>query len=163
MTGRKCNAVNNRELKKMIIPLFWEQLLVLLVGIADTLVMSAVWNGLIFAATPLLMHAYALEAETKTLVIQLVFIHNLFNAVAFPFSGAMSSGLRAAGDVKFTTVVSIVSTTAGRLTLSYILGSVWGLGVIGIAIAMCCDWTVQALLYIRRLRSGKWKQFQVVS
>ncbi len=42
MTGRECNAVNNRELKKMIIPLFWEQLLVLLVGIADTLVMSAV-------------------------------------------------------------------------------------------------------------------------
>lgn len=162
MTGRKCNAVNNRELKKMIIPLFWEQLLVLLVGIADTLVMSAVWNGLIFAATPLLMHAYALEAETKTLVIQLVFIHNLFNAVVYPFSGAMSSGLRAAGDVKFTTIVSIGATVIGRLTLSYILGSVCGMGVIGIALAMCFDWLVQAVLFIWRLRSGRWKRFRVV-
>lgn len=108
------------------------------------------------------MRVYALEAETKTLVIQLVLIHNLFNAVAFPFSGAMSSGLRAAGDVKFTTIVSIASTVAGRLTLSWLLGSVLNMGVIGIAAAMCFDWTVQAALYIWRLRSGKWKQFRVV-
>ena len=126
------------------------------------LVMSLIWNGLVFAATPLLMHVYALEGETKRLVIQLVLIHNLFNAVAFPFSGAMSSGLRAAGDVRFTTVVSIVSTVVGRLTLSYLLGSVFGLGVIGIAIAMCCDWSVQAAFYIGRFYSGKWKKCHVV-
>ena len=128
-----------------------------------TLIMSLVWNALIFAATPLLMHFYALEEETKGLVIQLVFIHNLFNALAFPFCGAMSSGLRAAGDVKFTTIVSIASTTAGRLTLSVILGRVCNFGVIGIALAMCFDWTLQSILYIQRFRSGKWKQFNVVS
>lgn len=128
-----------------------------------TLAMSILWNALILAATPALMNFYALEAVTKQLVIRLVFIHNLFNAIAFPFCGAMSSGLRAAGDVKFTTVVSIVSTTAGRLSLSYLFGMAWNMGVTGIAIAMCCDWTIQALLYIRRLRSGKWKHCKVVS
>jgi len=128
-----------------------------------TLTISLIWNGLVFAATPLLMGAYALEPETKKLVIQLVLIHNIFNAVAFPFSGAMSSGLRAAGDVKFTTIVSIASTAVGRLILSYLLGSVLHMGVIGIAVAMCCDWSIQALLYIRRLHSGKWKHFRVVS
>lgn len=127
-----------------------------------TLAISVAWNALVFAATPLLMMAYALEPETKRLVIQLVLIHNLFNAIAFPFSGAMSSGLRAAGDVKYTTAVSILSTTVGRLSLSWLLGSVCNLGVIGIAAAMCCDWSVQAILYIRRLRSGKWKHFRVV-
>lgn len=126
------------------------------------LIVSVIWNALVFAATPLLMLAYALEPETKRLVIQLVLIHNLFNGLAFPISGAMSSGLRAAGDVRFTTIVSIVATTAGRLTLSYLLGSIWGMGVIGIAMAMCCDWTIQAALYIWRLRSGKWKQFRVL-
>lgn len=128
-----------------------------------TLTISLIWNGLVFAATPLLMGAYALEPETKKLVIQLVLIHNIFNAVAFPFSGAMSSGLRAAGDVRFTTIVSIASTAVGRLILSYLLGSVLHMGVIGIAVAMCCDWSIQALLYIRRLHSGKWKHFRVVS
>ena len=128
-----------------------------------TLTISLIWNSLVFAATPLLMGAYALEPETKKLVIQLVLIHNIFNAVAFPFSGAMSSGLRAAGDVRFTTIVSIASTAVGRLILSYLLGSVLHMGVIGIAVAMCCDWSIQALLYIRRLHSGKWKHFRVVS
>ena len=47
--------------------------------------------------------------------------------------------------------------------LSYLLGSVLHMGVIGIAVAMCFDWTAQALLYIRRLRSGKWKYFRVVT
>lgn len=128
-----------------------------------SLLISVIWNSLIFAVTPLLMQVYALEPETKKLVIRLVLIHNIFNAVAFPFCGAMSSGLRAAGDVKFTTVVSIGSTTAGRLTLSWLLGSVCNMGVIGIALAMCCDWSIQALIYIRRLQSGKWKQFTIVS
>lgn len=127
-----------------------------------TLAISLIWNALVFAATPLLMRMYALEPETKQLVIQLVLIHNVFNAVAFPFSGAMSSGLRAAGDVKYTTVISIVSTVAGRLVLSYLFGLVFNLGVIGIAAAMCCDWTIQAVLYILRVRSGKWKNFSVV-
>lgn len=127
-----------------------------------TVILSIIWNGLVFAATPILMHFYALAEETKTLVIQLVLIHNIFNAIAFPFSGALSSGLRATGDIKFTTAVSIGSTVIGRLTLSYLLGKVMDLGVIGIAIAMCCDWMVQAVLYIWRLRSGKWKNYQLV-
>lgn len=127
-----------------------------------TITISVIWNALVFAATPLLMKAYALEAETKTLIIQLVLIHNLFNAAAFPFSGAMSSGLRAAGDVKFTTIVSIGSTAVGRLVLSYLFGLVFNLGVIGIAMAMCCDWVFQAVVYIIRVRSGKWKNFAVV-
>ena len=70
-----------------------------------TLVLSSVWNLLIFLLTPLFMRFYALEPDTKQLVIWLVLIHNLFNAIAYPFSGALSNGLRAAGDVKFTMYV----------------------------------------------------------
>ena len=127
-----------------------------------TIIISLLWNGLILAATPVLMRFYALEAQTKALIFQLVLIHNLFNAVAFPFSGAVSSGLRAAGDVKYTTIVSILSTAVGRLILSWLFGMVFNMGVMGIAAAMCCDWTFQAVLYILRVRSGKWKYFAVV-
>lgn len=105
---------------------------------------------------------YALEPKTKQLVIWLVLIHNVFNAVAFPFSGALSNGLRAAGDVKFTMVVSVVSTLAVRLLLSWLLGIVFDMGVIGIAVAMVCDWLLRAVLFFLRLKSGKWKNFQVI-
>lgn len=33
---------SNRDLQNMIVPLFWEQLLVMLVGLADTFVVSFV-------------------------------------------------------------------------------------------------------------------------
>lgn len=127
-----------------------------------TLLLSSVWNLLIFIFTPLFLMFYALEPQTKQLVIWLVLIHNVFNAVAFPFSGALSNGLRAAGDVKFTMYVSVFSTIAGRLLLSYLLGIVLNMGVIGIAVAMVCDWVIRAVIFIWRQKSGKWKTFEVI-
>lgn len=127
-----------------------------------TLLISSGWNLLILALTPLFMEFYALEPETKKLVFWLVCIHNVFNAAAFPFSGALSNGLRAAGDVKFTMYVSIASTIAGRLALSYLLGIVFDMGVIGLALAMACDWCVRAVIFIWRQRMGNWKTFQVI-
>ncbi|MDD2972056.1 MAG: MATE family efflux transporter [Lachnospiraceae bacterium] len=127
-----------------------------------TLLLSSAWNLLVFLLTPLFMRFYALEAETKQLVILLVLIHNFFNAVAFPFSGALSNGLRAAGDVKFTMYVSVISTISVRLLLSWIFGVVLQMGVIGIAIAMVCDWVVRAGILIWRQKSGKWRTFQVI-
>lgn len=127
-----------------------------------TLMLSSAWNLLIFVLTPLFMKFYALEPQTKQLVIWLVLIHNIFNAVAFPFSGALSNGLRAAGDVKFTMYVSIASTIGGRLVLSYILGIGLHMGVIGIAFAMVCDWVIRGVIFYLRQKSGKWKNFQVI-
>ncbi len=127
-----------------------------------TLLLSSVWNLLIFLLTPLFMRFYALEPDTKQLVIQLVLIHNLFNAIAYPFSGTLSNGLRAAGDVKFTMYVSVISTIAVRLLLSWFLGVVLQMGVIGIAVAMVSDWIIRAVIFFWRQQSGKWKTFQVI-
>lgn len=127
-----------------------------------TLLLSSAWNLLVFLLTPLFMRFYALEPDTKRLVILLVLIHNLFNAVAYPFSGALSNGLRAAGDVKFTMYVSVLSTIAVRLLLSWLLGVVLQMGVVGIALAMVGDWIVRAVVFFWRQRSGKWKTFQVI-
>ena len=128
-----------------------------------TLFVSAVWNLLVFILTPVFLHFYSLSPDTKRLVVWLVLIHNVFNAAFYPFSGALSNGLRTAGDVKFTMYVSVVSTVAVRLLLSYLLGITLQMGVIGIALAMVCDWAVRAVLFIWRERTGKWKTFQVIN
>lgn len=127
-----------------------------------TLLLSCAWNLLIFLLTPLFLKVYALNPETKRLVIWLVLIHNVFNAAAFPFSGALSNGVRAAGDVKFTMAVSVVSTLAVRLLLSWLFGIVFDMGGIGIAAAMVCDWVLRAAAFFLRQKSGKWKNFQVI-
>lgn len=127
-----------------------------------TLLISTAWNFLVFILTPVFLHFYSLLPETKRLVVWLVLIHNVFNAAAYPYSGALSNGLCAAGDVKFTMYVSVISTIAVRLLLSYLLGVTLQMGVVGIALAMVCDWVVRAALFIWRERSGKWKTFQVI-
>ena len=58
--------------------------------------------------------------------------------------------------------VSVISTVAVRLLLSYLLRITMQMGVIGIALAMICDWMVRAVLFIWRERTGKWKTFQVI-
>lgn len=127
-----------------------------------TLLISVAWNLLIFILTPVFLRFYSLSSETRQLVIWLVLIHNVFNGIAFPYSGALSNGLRAAGDVKFTMYVSVLSTICVRLFLSWLFGIVLQMGVIGIALAMVCDWVIRAILFIWRERTGKWKAFQVI-
>ncbi len=124
---------------------------------------SLVWNGLIFALTPFLMQYYALSDEVRSLVIQLVLIHNLFNGVAWPFGGALPFGLRAAGDIRFTMVVSIASTVLVRMILSVALGIYLHMGVIGIALAMVADWTVRAVIFFLRWRQGKWRSMKLIA
>ena len=127
-----------------------------------TLFSSALWNALVLAVTPFAMRFYPLDREITNLVIWLVLLHNVFNAILFPFSGAMSNGLRAAGDVKFTMYVSVISTVAARLVLSIVFGIWLNMGVIGIALAMGSDWAVRAVCIINRYRSGKWVQRKVI-
>lgn len=127
-----------------------------------TVLLSLGWNALVFAITPLIMNFYAVSAETRKLVIILVAIHNIANALVFPFADPLGKGLRAAGDVKFTMVISLVTTLGVRLILSWILGIGLNLGVIGIALAMCMDWLTRAVIFELRFRSGKWKNFQVI-
>ena len=109
-----------------------------------------------------MLRGYAVSDETARLVVILILIHNVFNALFYPLSGALANGLRAAGDVKFTMYVSIFSTIACRVLFSVIFAIWFQMGVIGVTFAMCLDWGLRACLFWKRFRSGKWKDFQVI-
>lgn len=126
------------------------------------LVLSLIWNVLIFLITPGWMKFYQVSQETIQMVIYLVAIHNFFNAFVYPFSGPLSNGLRAAGDVKFTMIVSVASTVLGRFIFSLLFAIYFNLGVIGIALAMCLDWSVRAVIFYLRYRSDKWMKYKVI-
>lgn len=127
-----------------------------------TILISIIWNAVIFALTPLVMQFYDVTGETKRLVVILVLIHNIFNCIAFPFADPLGKGMRAAGDIKFTMFVSLVTTIGARLLFSLLFAIVMDMGVIGIAYAMCLDWCIRAVIFYIRFRSGKWKQFQLI-
>lgn len=127
-----------------------------------SLLLATVWNIIVMALTPILLPLYDLSDETKRLILIIVAIHNLFSALVQPFSGPLSSGLRAAGDVKYTMWASLFATVVCRTFLSFLLAKRLGMGVIGIALAMVLDWCIKAALDIWRFRSGKWKEKRII-
>ena len=127
-----------------------------------TLALSVFWNALVFAITPLIVQHSAISAQAKSLVILLVLINNIFNGLAYPFAGSRGNGLRAAGDVKFTMLVSIILTIAARLFFSILFGLWLGWGVIGAAIGMSIDLVLRGAIFLWRLKSQKWTKFELI-
>ncbi len=127
-----------------------------------TLVLSVAWNALIFALTPLYLYGSAISAQAKSLVIWLVLINNVCNALAYPFAGPLGNGLRAAGDVRFTMITSIVLTIGARLLFSALFGLWLGWGVIGIAVGMSIDLVLRGAVFLWRYHSQKWTRFRLV-
>lgn len=80
----------------------------------------------------------------------------LFSPVIWIRSFALSNGMKGAGDVKFTTVIALISMFVFRVMFAYILGVNLGLGTFGIWCGMMVDWTFRAIVFSFRYRSGKW-------
>lgn len=135
---------------------YFRKLLKITVGI------SIAWNGLVFILTSFVIKIFAISQQTGQMVLYLVLIHNIANGVIFPFADPLGKGLRAAGDAMFTMGISLFTTIGVRLILSILLGIVLDLGVIGIALAMCLDWTVRGVIFWIRFRQGKWKTYRVI-
>lgn len=74
------------------------------------------------------------------------------------FNLVMINSLRAAGDVKFPVYIGILSMWGVAVFFAYLLGIVFGLGLIGIWIAFILDEWLRGILMLRRWRSRIWMQ-----
>ena len=124
--------------------------------------LSVAWNALIFALTPAFLRMYSISRQTAALVVVLVLINNIFNGLAYPFAGPLGSGLRAAGDIRFTMIVSVTLTIAARLFFSVLFGVWLSMGVIGIAWGMSIDLVLRGAIFLARFRSQKWTRFKLI-
>ena len=65
--------------------------------------------------------------------------------------------LNATKDVRYTTVVSIVSCAVNGVGMAYLLSTVLGLGIVGIWLGFIIDEGFRASLYVLRWKKGRWK------
>ncbi|KON89479.1 transporter [Sporosarcina globispora] len=79
------------------------------------------------------------------------------------FNLVVINSLRAAGDVKFPVYMGIMSMWGVSVTLSYLLGIHFGLGLAGIWIAFIADEWLRGLLMLWRWRSRIWVNKSFVS
>ena len=121
---------------------------------------SLVWDLGLLVVLPLLLKLYSLSPETKSLIYQLVWIHNIGVIVCIPT--VLGNGLRAAGDIRFTLYVNILGSVVVRLVLSYLFGVIFNLGVIGIALAMVCNWIFNAVCFAVRVKGNTWESCKLL-
>ena len=117
---------------------------------------------MILLALPWILNIYTLSPEARHLAFVLIVIHNGFAMLFWPTSFTLSHALRATGDVKFTMAVSVFSMCAFRVCFSAVLGMYFGLGAVGVWIAMVMDWVFRVTLFVTRFFRGTWKGKSVV-
>lgn len=117
----------------------------------------AVTNLIMFFACPYLLPLYSLTPETLKTAVLLIRIHSIGAIFLYPESFMLTNTLRAATDVKYPMLVSILSMWIWRVGFSYILGIYFHMGVSGVWIAMLSDWLCRGICFSLRFRSGVWK------
>jgi len=102
------------------------------------------------------MAAEILELGKKILMVE------IFLEIGRASNIVMVRALQAAGDIKFPVAVNVTFTWLVSVGLGYLFGIVFGWGLVGIWIAMCCDEIIRGLILIIRWKSGVWRGMSVI-
>ena len=124
----------------------------------------AVWimTGFMILFSDTILSFYALSPETLELTKKVFLVHGICAVVIWPPSFALPNALRAANDVRFTMLVSLISMWTFRIGFSYVLAVYMDMGVVGIWVAMCIDWLCRSIFFIIRFARGKWKSISYI-
>ncbi|ANA82137.1 MATE efflux family protein [Paenibacillus vortex V453] len=89
-------------------------------------------------------------------------INTLVQVPLWSVSFILPSALRAAGDSKFTSITSMLTMWLFRVILGYIMGIVLGYGILGVWLAMNCEWGVRGAIFLWRFRGKKWYAHKLI-
>lgn len=134
----------------------------LLVG-CSYLSMLIMGSALFFSAD-FLVTLFNLSPEAMAMASQVLKCCAIANMLFWPMAFTLPNSLRAAGDAVFTMVVSLTTMFVCRVALSYVFACSWGLGLgmLGVWLAMFCDWIVRAVCFLWRYWRGSWKKIHVI-
>lgn len=125
-------------------------------------IVTGIIGSAVILLLPWILNLYSLSSEARNLTFILVIMHNIMATALHPTAFVLPNGLRAAGDVKFSMVVGIVSMILFRLGAAVLFGIIFNLGIIGVWIAMGYDWLCRSVCFVIRFIKGKWRQFKVI-
>lgn len=118
---------------------------------------------LVYLAMPLVLRLYNVSPEAELYARQVIWMHGFFGMLLWPLAFTLPQALRAAGDTRFTMVVSSVSMWTMRVGFGVLLGRFMGFGVLGIWMAMFADWLLRILLFLPRFHGHRWETMALSS
>ncbi len=115
-----------------------------------------------------IISVYDLSSGSAELAQKLIVYHSICAMIVWPVAFMLPSIFRAASDVRFPLIISMLSMWIFRVAGGYVLAletvsvfglfsfSGFGLGIMGVWIAMTVDWLFRALWFLIRYLSGRW-------
>lgn len=110
------------------------------------------WGIQLFSPAPKLIPA----------IFTVYFIYMVMHILVWSFSFILPSALRAAGDGKFTTIVSLSSMWLFRVVGGYVFGIKLGFGLPGIAVIMVLEWAIRGIIFLWRFHGKKWYAHRLI-
>lgn len=117
---------------------------------------------IIFILTKPITMLAGMESASARLCFEMVTFITIVKPICWVPSFIPPYGLRAAGDVKFSMIVSCCTMWLCRVSLCIYLCRVWGFGPIAVWIGMACDWMLRSIIFTARFHSRKWLNHHVI-
>lgn len=103
-----------------------------------------------------------METASADMCFHMVIAITIVKPIVWVLSFIPAYGMRAAGDVKFSMILSMLTMWCMRVALCIYLSRVWGFGPMAVWIGMFADWTLRGIIFTWRFLSGKWLQKKVI-
>ena len=103
-----------------------------------------------------------METESMNIFLGLLTLITIVKPLIWVPSFIPAYALRAAGDVKYTMIISCLSMWLCRVSLCIFLIRGLGVGPVAVWIGMFSDWLIRGILFTKRYMSRKWLEFQVL-
>lgn len=111
---------------------------------------------------PFIVQLFSPPKEIVSTIFEIVVITAIGQAIIWSWSFITPSALRAAGDAKFTSIISMLSMWFFRVVMGYLLGIVLHFGIVGVWVAMIAEWFVRAAIFTWRFKGKKWCSHHVI-
>ncbi|AEV30737.1 putative efflux protein, MATE family [Sphaerochaeta pleomorpha str. Grapes] len=104
-----------------------------------------------------IVQVFNLSVEATLMASHVIKTCMVASILIWPTAFTLPNFLRAAGDAKYTMIVSMFSMWVFRVGMSYLLALQLGFGLLGVWYAMYIDWIFRSICFIVRFARGKWK------
>ncbi len=128
--------------------------------IGDYVIIASCLLTLVFCKPA--MWLAGMEPESAAMCFDMMIYITIVKCLIWVPSFITPYGLRAAGDVSYTMIVSSLSMWLTRVALTTFLIRVMGFGPIAVWYGMSLDWLVRGLFYIYRFMTNKWLSHQLI-
>ena len=103
-----------------------------------------------------------MEAVSAQLCMEMITAITIAKPLFWAFSFIPAYGMRAAGDVRFSMITSILTMWCLRVALCVFLVRFFNMGPMAVWYGMFTDWAVRGVVFFCRFKSGRWMQKSVI-